>query len=195
MTEGRVACLSTIHFLHHSQTCGRPWVLITVVWVPYIFTSFSNGGLCAWFSGIVWVPYIFTSFSNASRAVSELSDVWVPYIFTSFSNYAWPCNRVPSVWVPYIFTSFSNNRLFLWDPGEFEYHTFLHHSQTRSKHERNAGGLSTIHFYIILKRLSGVQGFWKVWVPYIFTSFSNYFHSSMTNGYVWVPYIFTSFSN
>ena len=138
--DGRACSLFEYHtFLHHSQTCGRPWVLITVVWVPYIFTS--------------------------------------------FSNYAWPCNRVPSVWVPYIFTSFSNNRLFLWDPGEFEYHTFLHHSQThavpdrnqsgfeyhtflhhsqtRSKHERNAGGLSTIHFYIILKRLSGRPGFLK----------------------------------
>ena len=44
---------------------------------------------------------------------------------------------------------------------QFEYHTFLHHSQTRSKHERNAGGLSTIHFYIILKRLSGRPGFLK----------------------------------
>ena len=38
----------------------------------------------------------------------------------------------------------------------FEYHTFLHHSQTRSKHERNAGGLSTIHFYIILKPPVGI---------------------------------------
>ena len=38
---------------------------------------------------------------------------------------------------------------------QFEYHTFLHHSQTWLYHSTSVGGLSTIHFYIILKPLSG----------------------------------------
>ena len=33
----------------------------------------------------------------------------------------------------------------------FEYHTFLHHSQTLSEREKDLVSLSTIHFYIILK--------------------------------------------
>ena len=34
---------------------------------------------------------------------------------------------------------------------QFEYHTFLHHSQTFADIERVMNRLSTIHFYIILK--------------------------------------------
>ena len=34
---------------------------------------------------------------------------------------------------------------------QFEYHTFLHHSQTLSVAKGALTGLSTIHFYIILK--------------------------------------------
>ena len=54
---------------------------------------------------------------------------------------------------------------------------------------------STIHFYIIFKRILTYSIRTSVSVPYIFTSFSN------TSGYcncricVSVPYIFTSFSN
>ena len=33
----------------------------------------------------------------------------------------------------------------------FEYHTFLHHSQTNCEDASDFVGLSTIHFYIILK--------------------------------------------
>ena len=33
----------------------------------------------------------------------------------------------------------------------FEYHTFLHHSQTTQKRSVPMVGLNTIHFYIILK--------------------------------------------
>ena len=35
---------------------------------------------------------------------------------------------------------------------KFEYHTFLHHSQTATKELWGKTGLSTIHFYIILKQ-------------------------------------------
>ena len=34
----------------------------------------------------------------------------------------------------------------------FEYHTFLHHSQTKTRHRQVPPGLSTIRFYIILKQ-------------------------------------------
>ena len=36
---------------------------------------------------------------------------------------------------------------------QFEYHTFLHHSQTRGKFCTRCTSLSTIHFYIILKHM------------------------------------------
>ena len=36
-------------------------------------------------------------------------------------------------------------------PFRFEYHTFLHHSQTSAAKRRKMRRLSTIHFYIILK--------------------------------------------
>ena len=38
----------------------------------------------------------------------------------------------------------------------FEYHTFLHHSQTIQIVHTRLAGLSTIHFYIILKQLQNV---------------------------------------
>ena len=38
---------------------------------------------------------------------------------------------------------------------QFEYHTFLHHSQTISRCQQQDYSLSTIHFYIILKRREG----------------------------------------
>ena len=34
---------------------------------------------------------------------------------------------------------------------QFEYHTFLHHSQTKNALSGGGECLSTIHFYIILK--------------------------------------------
>ena len=40
----------------------------------------------------------------------------------------------------------------------FEYHTFLHHSQTLIGQLREEDSLSTIHFYIILKPAAMVAG-------------------------------------
>ena len=37
---------------------------------------------------------------------------------------------------------------------QFEYHTFLHHSQTYLCGDGGGRSLSTIHFYIILKQFS-----------------------------------------
>ena len=41
---------------------------------------------------------------------------------------------------------------------QFEYHTFLHHSQTIASSFEIPASLSTIHFYIILKREASTRG-------------------------------------
>ena len=182
-------------FLHHSQTitcAGRRWTSLSTihfyiilkllqhstpciaVWVPYIFTSFSNRNWEHHWATIVWVPYIFTSFSNERTIQYIGSPVWVPYIFTSFSNWLRMELSVQGVWVPYIFTSFSNYAEGAACKGLC---------------------LSTIHFYIILKRFLSAFRLLLVWVPYIFTSFSNSEKTGHASKPVWVPYIFTSFSN
>ena len=101
--------------------------------------------------------------------------------------------------------------------NRFEYHTFLHHSQTITEQKLVIYRLSTIRFYIILKRtvrqlycrqgLSTIRFYiilkrilcWEVeyivWVPYVFTSFSNTANNIISILKVWVPYVFTSFSN
>ena len=45
-------------------------------------------------------------------------------------------DAVEIVSVPYVFTSFSNIRNHLTDKNLFQYHTFLHHSQTSTARER-----------------------------------------------------------
>ena len=56
------------------------------------------------------------------------------------------------VWILYVFTSFSNMNCLYNTQCEFEYYTFLHHSQTRSRNDTEpCDGLNTIRFYIILK--------------------------------------------
>ena len=78
---------------------------------------------------------------------------------------------------------------------EFQYHTFLHHSQTTPYDVCEVMCFSTIHFYIILKRNEQGTACRIVSVPYIFTSFSNGNHCKTWEIRVSVPYIFTSFSN
>ena len=172
----RASCLSTIHFYIILKRSGIIAV-VDFVWVPYIFTSFSNcwrrDGKCH----EVWVPYIFTSFSNNNPVRINEAFVWVPYIFTSFSNsktmwvgclnslstihfyiilkHTRSVMSLHSVWVPYIFTSFSNGHVMSDEEKKFEYHTFLHHSQTQESSAHLFWCLSTIHFYIILKPDSG----------------------------------------
>ena len=77
----------------------------------------------------------------------------------------------------------------------FEYHTSLHHSQTSASEKRLAICLSTILLYIILKPIMLWIPSALVWVPYFFTSFSNYYLGTLRRFFVWVPYFFTSFSN
>ena len=76
-------------------------------------------------------------------------------------------------WVPYVFTSFSNINTEDDDQELLEYHTFLHHSQTRNVRLTTLSCLSTIRFYIILKLFERIPNLHSAWVPYVFTSFSN----------------------
>ena len=79
---------------------------------------------------IVSVPYVFTSFSNRSVIHEGKKAVSVPYVFTSFSNLTDYNGDMLKVSVPYVFTSFSNIYGCMYKDKPFQYHTFLHHSQT-----------------------------------------------------------------
>ena len=61
---------------------------------------------------------------------------------------------------------------------QFEYHTFLHHSQTFADIERVMNRLSTIHFYIILK-----LPLWYNGRRYQF-EYHTFLHHSQTTGVV-----------
>ena len=147
--------------------------LLLLVWILYVFTSFSNS-ICAWQRRCcVWILYVFTSFSNTviNRSCSWL--VWILYVFTSFSNYTGTdinhacLNTIRfyiilkqwNVWVPLL------NRL------------------------------NTIRFYIILKRIKAGSAVMPVWILYVFTSFSNTVWIFTAVSIVWILYVFTSFSN
>ena len=69
-------------------------------------------------------------------------------------------DAVEIVSVPYVFTSFSNIRNHLTDKNLFQYHTFLHHSQTKGRNLVPCFSFSTIRFYIILKLCSPVLLSW-----------------------------------
>ena len=100
-------------------------------------------------------------------------DVWVPYIFTSFSNDN-VAGELDAQFEYHTFLHHSQTSVagFVFKI-QFEYHTFLHHSQTGNTLAPLLFSLSTIHFYIILKHDGYMSGDGRVWVPYIFTSFSN----------------------
>ena len=122
-------CLSTIHFyiiLKQPPETAEG----TRVWVPYIFTSFSNSAVQQIAPVVVWVPYIFTSFSNQYVSSHTVPDVWVPYIFTSFSNMWEVCNMIEMFeYHTFLHHSQTTSIPFIY-AIRFEYHTFLHHSQT-----------------------------------------------------------------
>ena len=166
------------------------------VLVPYIFTSFSNPEAQCPVKAFVLVPYIFTSFSNTSGYCNCRICVSVPHVFTSFSNMLLCAIPEPVVSVPYVFTSFSNRNIRSFRDCRFQYHTFLHHSQTDALARV---GISKFQYHTFLHHS---QTFWwnisfkhLVSVPYIFTSFSNFTFFAIHLVRVSVPYIFTSFSN
>ena len=98
--------------------------------------------------------------------------------------------------VPYIFTSFSNITPGIWWQSQFQYHTFLHHSQTNLA---TKFAPITVSVPYIFTSFSNGLLIWNVApfvsVPYIFTSFSNQIQRRRKKQDVSVPYIFTSFSN
>ena len=71
--------------------------------------------------------YIILKLTPGSLADHRVS---VPYVFTSFSNLHRNFLHLSRVSVPYVFTSFSNQTEGSSQPEMFQYHTFLHHSQT-----------------------------------------------------------------
>lgn len=76
------------------------------------------------------IVYMFLHQFQVPFFITDYLSVLVPYIFTSFSNTSGYCNCRICVSVPYIFTSFSNMPERIVSAEEFQYHTFLHHSQT-----------------------------------------------------------------
>ena len=98
------------------------------------------------------IVYMFSHQFQVPFFITDYLSVLVPYIFTSFSNTSGYCNCRICVSVPYIFTSFSNMPERIVSAEEFQYHTFLHHSQTVVINTRNYFSFSTIRFYIILKQ-------------------------------------------
>ena len=76
------------------------------------------------------IVYMFSHQFQVPFFITDYLSVLVPYIFTSFSNTSGYCNCRICVSVPYIFTSFSNMPERIVSAEEFQYHTFLHHSQT-----------------------------------------------------------------
>ena len=147
--------------------------LLLLVWILYVFTSFSNVHLLEFVLYAVWILYVFTSFSNTNNPSIIVIYVWILYVFTSFSNRSMRCWTSKDVWILYVFTSFSNSVVvqqvtYLFEyytflhhsqtalsihqtMREFEYYTFLHHSQTDDLERAAAIRLNTIRFYIILK--------------------------------------------
>ena len=86
-------------------------------------------------SGMFHSPMCFSTirfYIILKRVIRRLSfiSVSVPYVFTSFSNNVFIFSPLPKVSVPYVFTSFSNILYLLDYKHPFQYHTFLHHSQT-----------------------------------------------------------------
>ena len=100
---------------------------------------------------------------------------------------------------------------------QLEYHTFLHHSQTatlilvfvfglstihfyiilkqKSLHYLLKNRLSTIHFYIILKQTAAVNGIYiGLSTIHFYIILKQAFETKNVIS-AWVPYIFTSFSN
>ena len=82
--------------------------LLLLVWILYVFTSFSNVHLLEFVLYAVWILYVFTSFSNTNNPSIIVIYVWILYVFTSFSNRSMRCWTSKDVWILYVFTSFSN---------------------------------------------------------------------------------------
>ena len=79
------------------------------------------------------IVYMFSHQFQVPFFITDYLSVLVLYIFTSFSNTSGYCNCRICVSVPYIFTSFSNMPERIVSAEEFQFHTFLHHSQTLDK--------------------------------------------------------------
>ena len=120
--------MNTIRFYIILKHHHRDW-RCKIVWILYVFTSFSNRLFLRFFWLPVWILYVFTSFSNALRFQYRIRQ-FEYYTFLHHSQTE--CKHRPCNWL-------------------FEYYTFLHHSQTCFTTTTVRSGLNTIRFYIILK--------------------------------------------
>ena len=188
-----------------------------MVWILYVFTSFSNYLHQSGQIVVVWILYVFTSFSNWRRQLLVLQVVWILYVLTSFSNDDTNFTCADKVWILYVFTSFSNssserlhNQKFEYYTflhhsqtqyiiseivSRFEYYTFLHHSQTNKWHTYTSACLNTIRFYIILKLTETVMHWYSGLNTIRFYIILKLIASSEVSNSVWILYVFTSFSN
>ena len=143
----------------------------------------------------VWIPYIFTSFSNAPINLPDLPE-FEYHISLHHSQTSLILIVLVVAFEYHISLHHSQTQTFREAADVlFEYHISLHHSQTASRTQNRESGLNTIYLYIILKLLQRTAIEPAVWIPYIFTSFSNDPCCGSGSTLVWIPYIFTSFSN
>ena len=145
----------------------------------YIILKLHGNAFCFW---IAWVPYVFTSFSNLFFAFRSLFSAWVPYVFTSFSNYIYAARICGYAWVPYVFTSFSNSSQILPSLPLLEYHTFLHHSQTKPMFTTNLNALE-YHTFLHHSQTHRDSQNGRFWLEY-----HTFLHHSQTR---WVPILAT----
>ena len=151
MTEGRVACLSTIHFYiilkrAADHECWLPWFEYHTFLHHSQTEDFVRGSLGS---------FEYHTFLHHSQTQAALFRSLAMFEYHTFLHHS------------------QTMRDLAIECLQFEYHTFLHHSQTIASSFEIPASLSTIHFYIILKREASTRGTPEVWVPYIFTSFSN----------------------
>ena len=126
------------------------------------------------FKAVVWILYVFTSFSNRHVSLLSIWLVWILYVFTSFSNFPISFNFKCEVWILYVFTSFSNYQHKGVTTWMFEYYTFLHHSQTSYHKPIKLIFVWILYVFTSFSNLSkGMKMEGCVWILYVFTSFSN----------------------
>ena len=139
-------------FLHHSQTFALTGFIVDVFeYHTFLHHSQTKAHTHSLFYRLSTIHFYIILKQFIVPVI--LFRVWVPYIFTSFSN-AVVCSASSSSFEYHTFLHHSQTQLLqYWRFHLFEYHTFLHHSQTGHGNGTLCIRLSTIHFYIILKHI------------------------------------------
>ena len=141
------------------------------------------------------IVYMFSHQFQVPFFITDYLSVLVPYIFTSFSNASWH--------IPYEhrfqYHTFLHHSQTPVDTvtveSVFQYHTFSHHSQTCRNVLYRLKNFSTIRFYIILKRVQEQQRLHRRFSTIRFYIILKQRSRRRKHQCVSVPYVFTSFSN